>query len=315
MLDSASSPHLARMGRVYDFIQDHLAEDLSVGRLAEVAILSSWHFQRVFQEFSGESAAAFVRRLRVERAADRLLIQKARTVDAVAVECGFGSAELLARHFQKRFHISPSAWRAATPEERHRTIRQALAVNRGEDPGFVQDEGKYSRYLGDQPQQGILTDLRLERRPERRVIYTRHFQGYDHEGGINAAFERLWHWAQPRGLLKPSTVALGIGLDNPWICDPARCRFLCCYSVDTEPEVGDGIGLRVIPGGLYALVGYEGPRDGLSWVYQRLYQTLLLRAGVEGVDDFDSLEYPSAHPSSFGGEDYSCQLALRVRSR
>jgi len=302
------------MGRVYDFIQDHLSEDLSVARLAEVAILSPWHFQRVFQEFSGESAAAFVRRLRVERAADRLLIRSDQTVDAVAAECGFGSAELLARHFQKRFHISPSGWRAATPEVRHRTIRQALTTNRRADDSFVQDDRAPALYLGNQPQQGDLPDLRLERRPERRVIYTRHFQGYDHEGGINAAFERLWHWAQPRGLIGASTVAIGIGLDNPWITDPRRCRFLCCYPVDSNPEVGEGIGLRTIPGGLYALADYHGPRDALSLVYQRMYQTLLPRAGVQAVDDFDYLEYPSAPPSSFGGENYTCRLALRVRS-
>lgn len=304
-------PHLARMGRVYDFIQDHLAEDLPIGRLAEVSILSPWHFQRVFQAFSGESPAAFVRRLRIERAANLLMMHKNTTVDAVASACGFGSAELLARHFQKRFHTSPSQWRAATPDARRSTIRQHQPSNRGSDGTPVQNEASSAQYLGERPLQGILSELRLERRSPRKVIYTRHFQGYDH--GITAAWERLRHWAAPRGLVDEKTLRIGIGLDNPWITPPHRCRFLCCSSVKEFPEVGEGIGTRTIPEGLFAFVDYEGPQDGLSAVYRELYVSLLPRSGLEALEDIDYLEHGSPLTAPVGAV-YRCRLALRVRS-
>ena len=299
------------MGRVYDFIQDHLAEDLPIGRLADVAILSPWHFQRVFQSFSGESAAAFVRRLRIERAANLLMMQRNTTIDAVASACGFGSAELLARHFQKRFHMSPSQWRAATPEARRSTIRQNQPTIGGSEGTSVQDEERYTRYLGEHPLQGTISDLRLERRSSRRVIYTRHFQGYDQ--GIATAWERLRHWASPRGLLDDQTLRIGMGLDNPWITPLNRCRFLCCYSVKEFPEVGEGIGTRTIPHGLFATVDYQGPQDGLTRVYRELYATLLPQAGLEAVEDIDYLEHGSQPPTHVG-EEYQCRLALRVRS-
>lgn len=312
MADYHESPHLGRMGRVYDFIQDHLGEALPIGRLAKVAILSPWHFQRVFLEFSGESAAAFVRRLRIERAANLLMMQKSRTVDAVASLCGFGSAELLARHFQKRFQMSPSQWRGATPDERRRTTRQVLPTNGGSEGTSVQDEERYTRYLEEHPLQGTISELRLERRFQRRVIYTRHFQGYDR--GVSAAWERLWHWASPRGLLDDQTLKIGMGLDNPWITAPNRCRFLCCCTVKEFPEVGDGIGTRTIPDGLFAFVDYEGHQNGLSRVYRELYGSLLPRAGLEALEDIDYLEHRSTQPAPPVGEDYRCRLALRVRS-
>lgn len=306
-----SLPHGARMGRVYDFIQDHLNEDLSVARLAEVAILSPWHFQRVFLAFSGEPVAAFVRRLRLERAADRLLTRDW-TVEAVAADCGFGSAELLARHFQKRFGTSPSAWRGTDPLQRYRTIRQAAGATGQDLPANIPDPGRSPGYPGEQPLQGELTDLRLERRPARRVIYTRQFRGYDHEA--SAAFERLWHWAHPRGLLGPGTPALGIGLDNPWITEPQRCRLLCCYPVEGDLEVGEDIGLRTLVAGLYAVFGYRGPRSELPLVYEEIYRVHLPRAGVEAVDDLNYLEWDNPHPSSLCGEEMHCRLALHVRS-
>ena len=312
MADHRESPHFARMGRVYDFIQDHLAEELSIGRLADVAILSPWHFQRVFQEFSGESAAAFVRRIRIERAANLLMMKKNSTVDAVAAECGFGSAELLARHFRKRFRLSPSQWRAATPDMRRSTIRQVFPTNNGLEGISVQDEERYTRYLEEHPPKGTISDLRLERRSQRRVIYARHFQGYDH--GISAAWERLRHWASPRGLIDQQTLMIGMGLDNPWITAPNRCRFLCCYSVKEFPEVGDGIGTRTIQDGLFAVVDYDGHQDGLSRVYRELYSVLLPRAQLEALEDVDYLEYRSEQPAPPTGEEYHCRLALRVRS-
>jgi len=309
--DHVDSPHLARMGRVYDFIQDHLAEELPVGRLAGVAILSPWHFQRVFQSFSGESVATFVRRLRIERAANLLMMQKSSTIEAVAADCGFGSAELLARHFQSRYHISPSRWRTLSPEERRRTIRQAQPSKNHQDGTPGQNQNQYDRYLGEQPLQGIISELRLERRSERKVIYTRHFQGYDN--GITAAWERLRHWAAPRGLVDDRTLRIGMGLDNPWITPPHLCRFLCCYSVEEFPEVGEGIGSTSIPDGLFAAVDYEGPQDGLSRVYHEMYSSLLPRAGVEAVQDIDYLEYRSNQPVPLG-QEYYCRLAVRVRS-
>jgi AraC family transcriptional regulator len=312
MPDHRNSPHLARMGRVYDFIQDHLAEELPVGRLAEVAILSLWHFQRVFQEFSGENAAAFVRRLRIERAANLLLLQRNSTVDAVAAECGFGSAELLARHFQKRFGFSPSQWRAVPPQLRLRTNRQRAGTDGRSESSFLGVAAGPEDYLEKESVIAGMSALRLERRPERRVIYTRHFQGYDH--GVNAAFVRLWDWAQPRGLIDGSTRKLAIGLDNPRITAADRCRTLACLTVKEFPEFGEGIGIRSIAGGLYAVVDYLGPENGLGGVYGCLYGGLLSKAQVEALGDVDYLEHRSLIPVPPYGTGLDCSLAVPVRS-
>ena len=58
-------------------IQAHLDEDLSLDVLSAKASLSPAHFQRTFQALVGETPKNYVARLRLERAAFRLLIHNA----------------------------------------------------------------------------------------------------------------------------------------------------------------------------------------------------------------------------------------------
>ena len=169
---------LSRMDRVYDFIQDHLAEDLSADRLAKVAIVSPWWFQRIFLQMTRETPARFVRRLRIERAANLLRIQKSSSIGNIARDCGFGSAELMTRHFKNRFGISPSEWRKTSAAGKLGRNRQVLDRN-----GSSPDKGKQAISFKKIDILNRVSDyrvspLRLERRGKRRLIYTRHFSSH-----------------------------------------------------------------------------------------------------------------------------------------
>ncbi len=62
-----------RIDRVVDHIQANLASDLSVKQLSKIACFSEFHFSRVFRKHMGESVYQFIRRLRLEKAAELLL--------------------------------------------------------------------------------------------------------------------------------------------------------------------------------------------------------------------------------------------------
>jgi transcriptional regulator GlxA family with amidase domain len=96
------------------WMADNLAADLSVGALAARACLSERHFARAWRAETGQTPAASVETLRVERA--RALLEDGTAVDAVARACGFASAEVLRRVFHRRLGVAPSAYR-----ERFRT--------------------------------------------------------------------------------------------------------------------------------------------------------------------------------------------------
>ena len=309
MEELSDSVLFSRMARVHDYIQDHLAGDLSVSKLAEVAIISPRWFQRIFHKMSEEAPAQFVRRVRIEHAANLLSLQKNSSIGNIARDCGFGSAELLTRHFKSRFGMTPSEWRKGVipganvmnRQIEHRNRRRSTANQRAE---VLQDADILNR----EPK-GRISELHLERRPERRLIYTRHFRGYD--AGIGAAFERLRDWAQPRGLIGSRTVSIGVGLDNPRVTSAKNCRFLAGFTVEGETELGSGIGTRLIPAGLYAVVGFSGFWSELHLVFSKLFYIWLPKSGVEAVSPCTYLEN-LATPLDLRSLD--CRIALQVRS-
>ena len=92
-------------------IQAHLDEDLSLDVLSAKASLSPAHFQRTFQALVGETPKNYVARLRLERAAFRLLIHDATLLD-IALDCGFQNHETFTRAIRRRFGMPPSSYRA-----------------------------------------------------------------------------------------------------------------------------------------------------------------------------------------------------------
>lgn len=92
------------------WINEHLAADLSVVTLARRAAMSPRNFARVFTREVGVTPARFVERARVE-AARRRLEESSLGVDAVASECGFGSAEIMRRTFLRTLRVNPADYR------------------------------------------------------------------------------------------------------------------------------------------------------------------------------------------------------------
>ena len=92
------------------WIADHLDTDLSVPTLAAEVAMSERNFARVFTREVGLTPARFVERARVE-GARRRLEESTDGVDAVAAQCGFGSAEVMRRAFLRLLGVPPSAYR------------------------------------------------------------------------------------------------------------------------------------------------------------------------------------------------------------
>ena len=121
------SEYVARINRVMDYIESHLAEELSLDVLAKIACFSSFHFHRIFAAMTGETLNHFVRRLRIEKAASQLLANPGKSVTEVALDCGFSGSSVFARVFKESFGMSALEWQRASPEERRANPRASSA--------------------------------------------------------------------------------------------------------------------------------------------------------------------------------------------
>jgi transcriptional regulator GlxA family with amidase domain len=95
---------------VFDWLDEHLTEPLSVGRVATQVHMSQRTLERRFREETGESLAAWIARRRVERA--RALLEDSHlTVTQIAHAAGFGSTESMRRHFLTHTGTTPRSYR------------------------------------------------------------------------------------------------------------------------------------------------------------------------------------------------------------
>lgn len=101
-----------RFDPLLTWMEDHLAEPLTVERLADQAAMSPRHFARAFTAATGVTPAKAVERLRLEAARDRVEAS-AEPVDQVAERTGFGDAERMRRAFLRHFGQPPQALRRA----------------------------------------------------------------------------------------------------------------------------------------------------------------------------------------------------------
>ncbi len=89
---------------------EHLADDLSVGALAQRTHMSVRNFSRIFRRETGHTPARFVERLRVE-GARRRLEESGAGLEQIARECGFGCADSMRRSFLRVLRVAPSDYR------------------------------------------------------------------------------------------------------------------------------------------------------------------------------------------------------------
>lgn len=108
----ATAPVLApnRLKRVLGYIDAHLADEISLDRLAAEACLSPFHFSRLFRDATGSSPHRYVTDRRVQ-AAQKELAHDRVSLAEIAYETGFGSQENFTRVFRKATGLTPGQYR------------------------------------------------------------------------------------------------------------------------------------------------------------------------------------------------------------
>jgi transcriptional regulator GlxA family with amidase domain len=99
-----------RFGALHEWINRHLASDLSLSALAGRAGMSERSFSRRYSEATGLTPAHAIERLRVE-AARRLLSDTRLPMKRIAQRCGFGSEETMRRSFLRLLAATPQDYR------------------------------------------------------------------------------------------------------------------------------------------------------------------------------------------------------------
>jgi AraC family transcriptional regulator len=103
---------LRRLYLARDYLHSSFADNLNVEAMAKIAGLSPYHFIRKFKTAFGETPHSYLRRLRLQKAAE-LLRYSDEPVTDICLSVGFQSLGSFSSIFQKETGFSPSAYRNA----------------------------------------------------------------------------------------------------------------------------------------------------------------------------------------------------------
>lgn len=258
--------HQMRINESLYRIHADLSRELSVADLAGRACYSPFHYQRIFRQVTGESVHDYIRRCRLEWAANLLIYNPSEAVMDIAAECGFRSNASFCHAFKATFGYSPSAWRREGFVSRSRSLKSGWSAA-SDNP-----HQRYHRQTLD-PGTGFSPHpVKVRRLPDQVVAYIRHL-GYDR--GIGEVWERLLDWAIDRGIDPNQQQMIGLHHSNPDLIPFDQCRYVACLTLPSVRYPESGVGVMIIPGGLHACCEAEGEFGDLLYVMRDLHMDWL----------------------------------------
>jgi AraC family transcriptional regulator len=265
--DPAQSVYRARFRTVLDYIDGHLADDVSLAQLADVASSSKFHFARQFSALYGCSVYSYVQSQRLKHAGELLAFRVHMSVLQIALESGYQSPESFARVFKSHTGQSPSQFREQPNWECWNETNQLSHAVRSQymSPKFA------------------LTDVAIVTTSNIAVAV------FEHRGDpkcVGDSVRSFIAWRRDNGLSPSVSATYNILYDNPDETAAEDYRFDLCASVPAPIAANTaGIVNKIIPGGRCATIRHIGDADGAFAAVHFLYRQWLPQSG-ETLRDF-----------------------------
>lgn len=264
MKQVTSKNYRKRLIKVINYIHDHLEGDLSVNVLADIAIMSPYHFHRVYRVLVQETVNATIRRLRLQRAAVEL-IRSNLSISHIAKQVAYSSPEAFSRAFTLQFSETPKAYRNNRQFE-HASLEPFIAM--------LPNKTKEYQDMYD------VTIMDLE---------AIDLFGYKHQGDymqIGTVFEKLFICAESHQLIDSNTRSIGIYYDDPQSIAQNELRSMACitFPKGRATEETDSLEKASIPTGKYATLTFKGSYAELEKPYNWFFGEWLPNSGYEAAD-------------------------------
>ncbi|AET68081.1 DNA-binding domain-containing protein, AraC-type [Desulfosporosinus orientis DSM 765] len=254
-----------------DYIMQHIDEEISIEDVANYCNYSKYYFSRVFKAETGESTYAFIKRLKMERSALRLKLEKDKSITDIGVSYGYSSSNYSSA-FKKHHNISPAEFRKA--------MYTAIAPH----PFYADKLARFKSFM-EYDQKIIITEL-----DDFVVIHERHIGNYNELGKNWLEFTEKYH-----DCIKDDTLLIERFYDDPSITSVKQCLYELCMTVDQNCPLDNVI---IIPGGGFAKFRFEGLIQDIFAAFQGVFTVWLPESGYEmresyGLDIYRAIDRES----------------------
>ena len=240
--------HSAVINKAINFIFNHIEEDITVDDVARHCAYSKYHLTRMFKEDTDEALYQFIKRVRLERSAWRLKVEKEKSITEIGGEYGYSSSNF-ATAFKKHLDISPADFRKNSEQ-----IVKESSFSNGISLEELEDAGK------------LITVEYLE---DFTVIYERKKGNYHNLPKEWCAFIEKYNY-----LATKDTKYIECTIDDPSITEEDNCMYDLCQTISPEhPALKENTDILThsFEGGKYAVYHFKGYPQFLVMVYQEIF--------------------------------------------
>jgi AraC family transcriptional regulator len=267
--------YIEKVNSVIDYIKNNLDQNLTLNDIAKTAGLSKFHIHRTFHAFTGESLYEMIVKLRIEKAAERLLTEPSATIVGIAGDAGFENSADFSAAFKKRFDISPSAWRKKKNKSKT-TDTDSPLIKQPEEAG----------------PEALSTEIK--KLNGLSIAYIKHNEVYAGDSSLFIyLYNKLTAWAASEDLLKPECENIVVYHDPIEITDDDRLKISLGISVPENTKTAGDIEKMKLQGGDYLVCRYRLRDEEYGEAWQQVYRQHLPELGLQPADGQSFELYPN----------------------
>ncbi len=236
-----------RLTPVIRYLESNFNEPSKLVDVATQANLSPYHFHRIFKAVTGETLADYIRRLRLENAADDLF-KKECSVTEVALNYGFSSSQSLAKAFRQHFGLTPTDFKncrdlnAFSEMLRNSKIGHTLRKSGNADSDSLSYSDHNSTTEGN--------NMEMKQFEPGYLAYIRVTGPYGEN--YEPAIRKLFQWAGAKGF--NGLPSIFVYHDNPELTPAEKCRTDIGMLLPEPTETAGDVEIVPFEGGSYGVL-------------------------------------------------------------
>lgn len=246
----------AVIDKAITYIFDHLDEEITVDDVARHCCYSKYHLMRMFKENTDEALYQFIKRVRLERSAWRLKVEKEKSISEIGIDYGYSSSNF-ATAFKKHLNVTPAYFR----KQSEQLVQRSSFSHR-----ISLDELERSENL-----------ITVEQLDSFLVVYERRKGNYHNLPEQWCQFIKKYQY-----LASEDTIYIECTIDDPSITDENCCMYELCQTIPPDHPAlkeSSGIFTHTFDGGKYAVYHHQGYPQFLFMIYQEVFCRWLSRTG------------------------------------
>ncbi|MEL6969311.1 MAG: AraC family transcriptional regulator [Bacteroidota bacterium] len=265
---------LNRYKKLLAYLDENFKEEINIPKIEAISHYSYRNINRIFEALHQETIGKYIKRLRLEKAAQYLAYSDLGVSD-IAYEVGFKDRAAFSKAFKSKYGYAPSAFRASNESIRVRA-QETVLQKEGADRQKIRFE--------------------IVHLPDFEYLLLAYRGSYNDVAAIENVAQQLYQYALEKGILNERSIFMTEIIDDSELGDHIHLRYNVAFILERplkfEPE--GHYRIKNHKRQKYAKFTHQGTHQSCIDFHNRIYALWMLDIQLE-LEDRPTLEfYPNA---------------------